>query len=83
MVECYSLLDMDLPNTLIAIARDPNVCAWRGRGVAIRVRSGLVVERVFVPVPYRWQPSFEDLIANDWTIGTGQQYVKQFGGEGA
>ncbi len=70
---------MDLANTLIVIGRDPNLCAWRARGIVIHVRSGLVVERVFVPRPYRWQPSYEDMIANDWEFGTGEQFVKKFG----
>lgn len=61
---------MDLPLTLQSLARNPELCAWRDRGVVIRIRAGLVVERVFVKRPYRWQPVFEDMIASDWQTGT-------------
>ena len=69
---------MDLPNTLQVLARDPELCAWRERGVAIRVRPSLVIERVFVERPYRWAPSFADLIAGDWQLGTPEQFFKKY-----
>ena len=69
---------MDLPNTLQVLARDPELCAWRERGVAIHIRPGLVVERIFIPKPYRWVPSYEDLIATDWQYGTALQFMKKY-----
>lgn len=67
---------MDLPNTLMLLSRDPELVAWRARGLAIRVTPGHVVERVFVARPYRWQPNFGDLIATDWQYGTVAQFQK-------
>jgi hypothetical protein len=67
---------MDLPNTLLFLARDPELCAWRPRGIVIRVRPGMVIERVFIPRPYRWVATFEDLIASDWQYGTTEQLTR-------
>ena len=67
---------MDLPNTLQLLARDPELVAWRARGVVIRLTEGLVIKRVFIPRPYRWVPSYGDLIAMDWRAGTVEQLQK-------
>ena len=69
---------MDISNTLVLLARDGELCAWRERGIVIRVRAGLVIERVAVKTPYRWQPSYEDLIATDWMTGTQADFLKHF-----
>ena len=76
---------MDIVRTLQLLAQDPELCAWRDRGVVIRVRPGLVIERVFVRKPYRWPATYQDLIANDWQTGTVEQLQKrlqQLTGEG-
>ena len=67
---------MDIANTLQMLARDPELCAWRDRGIVIRIRPGLVIERVFIARPYRWQPNYGDLIAMDWRTGTVEQLQK-------
>jgi hypothetical protein len=61
---------MDLPNTLQLLARDPDLVAWRNRGVVIRLTESQVMQRVFVPKPYRWVPNYGDVIAMDWKHGT-------------
>ena len=73
----YNPTVMDLPNTLILLARDPELCAWRDRGVVIHLTAGHVIERVFVKKPYRWNPSFADMIATDWQTGTIDQLQKR------
>lgn len=67
---------MDLPNTVISLARDPNLVAWRPRGIVIRATAGLVLERTMTERPYRWRASFADIIAGDWLIGTTQQFIQ-------
>ena len=61
---------MDLPSALQLLARDPNLVAWRGRGVIIRMTEGHVIERVFIPRPHRWAAPYKDLVAMDWMAGT-------------
>jgi hypothetical protein len=73
---------MDIANTLMLLMRDPNLCAWRERGIAIAVTPGHVIQRVFVPRPYRWNPSITDLIALDWQTGTPQQFYEKYRPEG-
>lgn len=67
---------MDLPNTLQLLARDPELVAWRARGVVIRLTENQVMQRVFVPRPYRWVPNYGDVIAMDWKAGTVDQLQK-------
>jgi len=61
---------MDLPNTLLTLARDPQLVAWRDSGTAIAVTPNLCVIRIFIPKPYRWYPGFADIVASDWQIGS-------------
>jgi hypothetical protein len=61
---------MDLANTLQLLARDPQLVAWRPRGIVIRLTENQVMQRVFVPKPYRWVPNYGDVIAFDWQSGT-------------
>jgi len=67
---------MDLPNTLRQLLGNPQIVAWRPSGLVIRVREGGVIERVFIPRPYRWQPKLEDLVAGDWVYGSREQLEK-------
>jgi len=67
---------MDLPNTVMTLARDPNLVAWRPRGIAIRITGGLVMERTMTNRPYKWRPCFADIIAGDWMTGSPQQFVQ-------
>jgi hypothetical protein len=67
---------MDLPNTLQLLARDPELVAWRARGVVIRLTENQVIQRVFIPRPYRWVPCYGDIIAMDWKAGTVDQLRK-------
>jgi len=67
---------MDLPNTLQLLARDSSIVAWRPTGVVIRLTPRQVMERVFVPRPYRWVPNYGDIIAYDWQSGTVEQLQK-------
>jgi len=69
---------MDIGNTLMTLARDPELCAWRERGVAIRIRPSLVIERIFIAKPYPWSPRFADLVATDWQFGTAEQFYKKY-----
>lgn len=61
---------MDLPNTLQLLARDPQLVAWRPRGIVIRLTENQVMQRVFVEKPYRWVPNYGDIIAYDWQSGS-------------
>lgn len=69
---------MDLPNTLMLLRRNPELVAWRTHGTVINVAPGGVIWKVFVQKPYRWHPSFEDIIATDWDHGTSDQAFKHF-----
>jgi len=67
---------MDLPNSLLVLSRNPELCAWRPTGPFIHITTGLQVFKVFVHKPYRWIPCLADLIATDWMTGTQEQAVK-------
>lgn len=64
---------MNLPNALVQLARNSDLLAVRPRGVAIAITAGLVIIKVGRGKPYRWSPSFADMIADDWSVGTLEQ----------
>lgn len=68
---------MDLPNSLMQLSRDTDLVAVRPRGIVIAMNSSHVIIRVGIPRPYRWQPTFGDIIAMDWFVGTIDQVRKQ------
>lgn len=62
-----------MTSALMLLARDPDLLAWRDRGVAIAMTPTQVILRVLVRKPYRWVPAFHDLVAMDWQTGTREQ----------
>jgi hypothetical protein len=73
---------MDIGNTVAALARDPNLMAWRDCGIAIAVFPNGRVMRVMKDKPYAWQPRTMDLIATDWQIGTLEHFMRKYATEG-
>ena len=74
---------MDLPNVLLALARDQNLIAWRSSGTVLRLTPAMMIMKIFIHRPYKWAPGFADLIATDWTYGTADQLrmlIQQSGG---
>lgn len=68
---------MDLPNTLMQLRRNQELVAWREGGPHICVAPGGVMMKVFIDKPYRWIPSFEHIIADDWRIGLREERLKK------
>lgn len=69
---------MDLPNTLLLLSRNPDLCAWRPSLPVIRILPSLIIQKVFIEKPYKWAPCFADLVATDWMTGTQEQAIKFF-----
>lgn len=73
---------MDIGNTVLQLQRDPNLMAWRDRGVAIAVTPKGIILRIMIPRPYPWRPMLADIVAIDWQIGTQEQFIKKYAPQG-